>query len=237
MVGDAACVPRPHTAASTSKAVANARTLGAASGRHQLDIDAALREWEPMQLNLASEPDPRSNTYESISHRNLFRPDLPWCYILRGLPTKRDAYIIPFSVVGIPRPSTTITERTRESPRQETKVRTPTRKKAAKSRARFGFWPIFGRQSRIFPRSDTDCKFAGFTPSVVRIHSYPRLLRSHSSSFEAAWRMTHSTQPLRTFAFRATQKRCEQCQYCLKDSRTPSTESHSTRLGITKLIT
>jgi hypothetical protein len=52
MVGDAAFVPRPHTAASTSKAVANARTLGAASGRHQLDIDAALREWEPMQLDL-----------------------------------------------------------------------------------------------------------------------------------------------------------------------------------------
>jgi 2-polyprenyl-6-methoxyphenol hydroxylase-like FAD-dependent oxidoreductase len=52
MVGDAAFVPRPHTAASTSKAVANARTLGAALGRHQLDIDAALREWEPMQLDL-----------------------------------------------------------------------------------------------------------------------------------------------------------------------------------------
>ena len=27
----------------------------------------------------------------------------PWCYILRGLPTKRDAYIIPISVVGIPK--------------------------------------------------------------------------------------------------------------------------------------
>jgi hypothetical protein len=29
---------------------------------------------------------------------------------------------------------------------------------------------------------------AGFAPSVLRIHSYPRLLQSHSSSFEAAWR-------------------------------------------------
>jgi 2-polyprenyl-6-methoxyphenol hydroxylase-like FAD-dependent oxidoreductase len=52
MVADAAFVARPHTAASTSKAVANARTLGAASAHHQLDIDAALREWEPMQLDL-----------------------------------------------------------------------------------------------------------------------------------------------------------------------------------------
>jgi 2-polyprenyl-6-methoxyphenol hydroxylase-like FAD-dependent oxidoreductase len=30
MVGDAAFIPRPHTAASTSKAVANARALGTA---------------------------------------------------------------------------------------------------------------------------------------------------------------------------------------------------------------
>jgi 2-polyprenyl-6-methoxyphenol hydroxylase-like FAD-dependent oxidoreductase len=52
MVGDAAFIPRPHTAASTSKAVANARELGAALGRHRLDIDAALRDWEPMQLDL-----------------------------------------------------------------------------------------------------------------------------------------------------------------------------------------
>ena len=52
MVGDAAFIPRPHTAASTSKAVANARALGTALGRHRLDIDAALREWEPIQLEL-----------------------------------------------------------------------------------------------------------------------------------------------------------------------------------------
>ena len=51
MIGDAAFVPRPHTAASTSKAVANARTLGASLKRYQLDIDAALQDWEPAQLN------------------------------------------------------------------------------------------------------------------------------------------------------------------------------------------
>jgi 2-polyprenyl-6-methoxyphenol hydroxylase-like FAD-dependent oxidoreductase len=52
MVGDAAFIPRPHTAASTSKAVANARALGTALGRHRPDVNAALREWEPMQLEL-----------------------------------------------------------------------------------------------------------------------------------------------------------------------------------------
>ena len=52
MVGDAAFIPRPHTAASTSKAVANARALGAALVRHRLDLEAALQEWEPAQLEL-----------------------------------------------------------------------------------------------------------------------------------------------------------------------------------------
>ena len=52
MVGDAAFIPRPHTAASTSKAVANARALGTALGRHRPDVNVALREWEPMQLEL-----------------------------------------------------------------------------------------------------------------------------------------------------------------------------------------
>jgi 2-polyprenyl-6-methoxyphenol hydroxylase-like FAD-dependent oxidoreductase len=52
MVGDAAFIPRPHTAASTSKAVANARALGVALGSQRLEIDAALREWEPTQLEL-----------------------------------------------------------------------------------------------------------------------------------------------------------------------------------------
>jgi hypothetical protein len=45
-------IPRPHTAASTSKAAANARALGKALAANQLDIDAALQEWEPQQLDL-----------------------------------------------------------------------------------------------------------------------------------------------------------------------------------------
>lgn len=52
LVGDAAFIPRPHTAASTSKAAANAIALGVALRRHSGDIDAALREWEPSQIEL-----------------------------------------------------------------------------------------------------------------------------------------------------------------------------------------
>ena len=57
----------------------------------------------------------------------------------------------------------------------------------------YHFWQRFGSRTRILLWSRADCKFAGFTPSVVRIHSYPSLSQSHSSIFEAAWRMTHST--------------------------------------------
>ncbi len=52
LLGDAAFVPRPHTAASTSKAAANAIALGEAVSRHRRDIPGALREWEPSQLAL-----------------------------------------------------------------------------------------------------------------------------------------------------------------------------------------
>ena len=52
IVGDAAFIPRPHTAGSTSKAAANARELGRALVHHQLNIDQALQEWEPPQLDL-----------------------------------------------------------------------------------------------------------------------------------------------------------------------------------------
>ncbi len=52
LVGDAAFVPRPHTAASTSKAAANVIALGEAVARHRHDIVAAMREWEPSQLAL-----------------------------------------------------------------------------------------------------------------------------------------------------------------------------------------
>jgi 2-polyprenyl-6-methoxyphenol hydroxylase-like FAD-dependent oxidoreductase len=52
LLGDAAFVPRPHTAASTAKAGANALALGRALKACPNDIDAALKEWEPGQLAL-----------------------------------------------------------------------------------------------------------------------------------------------------------------------------------------
>jgi 2-polyprenyl-6-methoxyphenol hydroxylase-like FAD-dependent oxidoreductase len=54
LIGDAAFVPRPHTAASTSKAIANAIALGEAISTHR-DIAAALLAWEPEQLALGRE--------------------------------------------------------------------------------------------------------------------------------------------------------------------------------------
>lgn len=52
LIGDAAFVPRPHTAASTSKAIANATTLAESVRRHGNDVAAALKAWEPEQLQL-----------------------------------------------------------------------------------------------------------------------------------------------------------------------------------------
>ncbi len=52
LLGDAASIPRPHTAASTSKAAANALALGQAVTSHPGDLDGALREWEHGQLAL-----------------------------------------------------------------------------------------------------------------------------------------------------------------------------------------
>ena len=52
LIGDAAFIPRPHTAASTSKAAANAIALGEAVVAHPSDLERALAEWEPDQLAL-----------------------------------------------------------------------------------------------------------------------------------------------------------------------------------------
>ena len=60
VVGDAGFLPRPHTGASTSKAAANAIALGEALLRRRLDIDAALQEWEPGQLDLVDGWRPRA---------------------------------------------------------------------------------------------------------------------------------------------------------------------------------
>ena len=49
LTGDAAFVPRPHTAASTAKAAANALALADALADTG-DVVEALRQWEPGQL-------------------------------------------------------------------------------------------------------------------------------------------------------------------------------------------
>jgi 2,6-dihydroxypyridine 3-monooxygenase len=52
IVGDAAFVARPHAAAGTAKACADAWALGEALGEAGGDVDAALARWEPRQLEV-----------------------------------------------------------------------------------------------------------------------------------------------------------------------------------------
>ena len=52
LLGDAAFIPRPHTAASTSKAAFNAILLADALTKYPDDLVAALEAWEPQQLML-----------------------------------------------------------------------------------------------------------------------------------------------------------------------------------------
>lgn len=50
LVGDAGFIPRPHTAASTSKAAANAMDLADALVNASHDVAKALQAWEPRQM-------------------------------------------------------------------------------------------------------------------------------------------------------------------------------------------
>jgi len=52
LIGDAAFTVRPHAAAGTAKAAADAWALRDALDAHPNDVDAALAEWEPKQLGL-----------------------------------------------------------------------------------------------------------------------------------------------------------------------------------------
>jgi 2-polyprenyl-6-methoxyphenol hydroxylase-like FAD-dependent oxidoreductase len=52
LTGDAAFVPRPHTAASTAKAAANALALADCLTTAQGDVTEALGRWEPAQLDM-----------------------------------------------------------------------------------------------------------------------------------------------------------------------------------------
>jgi 2,6-dihydroxypyridine 3-monooxygenase len=59
LIGDAACGARPHAAAGTAKAAADAWTLAGALTEADGDVAAALALWEPRQLELS----------ESLLHR------------------------------------------------------------------------------------------------------------------------------------------------------------------------
>jgi 2-polyprenyl-6-methoxyphenol hydroxylase-like FAD-dependent oxidoreductase len=52
IIGDAAAIPRPHTAASTSKAAANALALADELQASPEDLSVALARWEPPQVAL-----------------------------------------------------------------------------------------------------------------------------------------------------------------------------------------
>ena len=54
LIGDAACAARPHAAAGTAKAAADAWALHDALRQADGDIAAALRKWEPAQLALSA---------------------------------------------------------------------------------------------------------------------------------------------------------------------------------------
>src|SRR5262249_30464262 len=52
LLGDAGFIPRPHTAASTSKAAANALDLAQALVENNHDVKKTLHAWEPGQMHL-----------------------------------------------------------------------------------------------------------------------------------------------------------------------------------------
>ena len=54
LVGDAAFVPRPHTAASASKAAKNATALANSIVTYDGDVVEALKRWEPSQLEVGN---------------------------------------------------------------------------------------------------------------------------------------------------------------------------------------
>jgi len=52
ILGDAASIPRPHTAASSSKAASNALALADVLRARPDDVEGALKRWEPAQIAL-----------------------------------------------------------------------------------------------------------------------------------------------------------------------------------------
>jgi len=78
ILGDAACAARPHAAAGTAKAAADAWSLARAIEETDGDLDRALRAWEPMQLALGAQLESRVQAMgERSQFDNSWRPGDP----------------------------------------------------------------------------------------------------------------------------------------------------------------
>lgn len=78
ILGDAAAIPRPHTAASTAKAAANALALIDALRASPGDVEGALKRWEPVQIHYGKylEVQGRQSGDYLLFKRPLARPDI-----------------------------------------------------------------------------------------------------------------------------------------------------------------
>lgn len=78
LVGDAAFALRPHIAAGTAKAAADAEALARSLRASDGDVVAALREWEPRQLELGRRTIARTRRIgTSVQFEGTFRPGDP----------------------------------------------------------------------------------------------------------------------------------------------------------------
>jgi 2,6-dihydroxypyridine 3-monooxygenase len=78
LIGDAAFAVRPHAAAGTAKAAADAWELAAQLAAHRGDLATALQEWERRQLALGRDLVARNRAIGDASQlRGTFRPGDP----------------------------------------------------------------------------------------------------------------------------------------------------------------
>ncbi|MFE9445085.1 FAD-dependent monooxygenase [Streptomyces sp. NPDC006602] len=78
ILGDAACAARPHAAAGTAKAAADAWNLATAIEKTARDLDQALHVWEPVQLALSAQLESRVQAMgERAQFTNSWRPEDP----------------------------------------------------------------------------------------------------------------------------------------------------------------
>ncbi len=94
LVGDAAFTLRPHVAAGTAKAAANARALAEAMAEEGSDVCAALARWEPAQLALGRSTTQRTREVgERAQVSATFEPGDP--QLALGLWTAKDHNFAP----------------------------------------------------------------------------------------------------------------------------------------------